>query len=321
MIDAAVNSLSLDSFEAALREKLARGDAATDGVVPILRYFLANERNSIFSDEVVASVHGMLADIARQLLGKLNEISGDTDWQDHAHDEIAALTDGFIENYAFVGHVHALALEWQFTHRLHTKLALDPVLSPLLQTLIASQDTPTSALAMKLLAAQARFCHSQRRMRLPLHELPADLLHNALLSMRTLASTETEVDERAAAAEAQIRADYDEAASRLGLISRLVEGLGNDATGALCVTHAGTAIFLSALAIGSGQGRDATVLSTDEAQVARLALALRSAGIKLQGIEEQLLALHPDICLPEGFDRLSSDRAAAILALASYQGA
>ncbi len=319
MIDAAANSVSLDSVEAALCEEMVRGDATIDTVVPILRHLLANDRNSTFSDEVVASVRGMLADIAGQLLSKLNEISGDTEGQDHDQDEIAALTAAFIEHYAFVGHVHALALEWQFTHRLHAKLALDPVLPPLLQALIASQDAPTSALAMKLLAAQARFCQSQRRMQLPLHELPGDLLHNALLSMRTLAGTETEADERAAAAETQIRAGYDEAASRLGLISRLVEGLGSGAVAALSIVHAGAAIFLSALAIGSGQDRDMAVLLTEEAQAARLALALRSAGVKHQSIEEQILALHPDICLPEGFDRLSSDRAAAILSAASYQ--
>jgi len=319
MIDAAANSVNLDSVEVVLREELARSDATIDTVVPILRHFLVNDGNSIFSDEVIASVRGMLSHIACQLLDKLNEISGESERREHGQDQIAALTEAFVENAAFVGHVHALAIEWQFTHRLHAKLALDPVLSPLLQALIASQDAATSALAMKLLAAQARFCQAQRRMELALNELPGDLLHGALLSMRTLAGTEPEADERAAAAEAQIRSGYDEAASRLGLISRLVEGMGSGAAAALSLTHAGAAIFLSALAIGSGQDRDIAVLSTDVSQVPRFALALRAAGLKQQGMEEQFLALHPDACLPEGFERLSSDRAAAILSVASYQ--
>jgi hypothetical protein len=320
MIDVAVQSVSLDSVEAVLREELARGDAMTGSVVPILRHLLANDQNSIFSDEVVAGVRGMLSDVARQLYDKLGEMSGDEGRQEHDQAEIAALTDAFIENSAFLGHVHALALEAQFTHRLHGKLALDPVLAPLLQALIASQDPPTATLAMKLLAAQARFCQAQSRLQLPLNELPGDLLHSALLSMRTLVGTESDADERAAAAEAQIRVGYDEAASRLGLMSRIVEGMGNGAAAALSVTHAGTAIFLSALAIGSGQDRDAAVFSTDEAQVARLALGLRAGGLRQQGIEEQFLALHPDVSLPDGFDRVSSDRAAAVLSVASYHG-
>jgi hypothetical protein len=42
------------------------------------------------------------------------------------------------------------------------------VLSPLLQALVASSDETTAALAMKFLAAQARFGQAQRRMRLAL---------------------------------------------------------------------------------------------------------------------------------------------------------
>jgi hypothetical protein len=132
MIDAPVNSVNLDSVEEVLREKLAHGDAMTDTVVPVLRHLLANDGNSIFSDEVVASVRGMLTDIARQLLDKLTELSGDNERHDHDQDETAALTDAFIESSAFVGHVHALALESQLAHRLHAKLAMDPVLPPLI---------------------------------------------------------------------------------------------------------------------------------------------------------------------------------------------
>ena len=54
--------------------------------------------------------------------------------------------------------------------------------------------------------------------------------------------------------------------------------------------------------------------STGEGQLARLALSLRAAGLKPQAIEEQFLSLHPDALMPESFDVLSVDRAAAILA-------
>lgn len=170
---------------------------------------------------------------------------------------------------------------------------------------------------MQLLAAQARFGQAQRRMTLPLAELPGDLLHGALVAMRTLAGAAPDPDTRAAAAEASIRADYDESRSRLGLVSRLVIGMGGGAVAALSVTHAGVAIFLTALAAGSGQDRDLIALSTNEAQLARLAVALRAAGLKLSAIEEQLFAIHPDTALPEGFDRLGVERAAALLGRAS----
>ena len=74
------------------------------------------------------------------------------------------------------------------------------------------------------------------------------------------------------------------------------------------------AFFVSALALASGQDRDMAVLATNEGQLARLALALRAAGLKPAGVEEQFLALHPDVALPEGFETLGADRAAALLA-------
>ena len=48
---------------------------------------------------------------------------------------------------------------------------------------------------------------------------------------------------------------------------------------------------------------------------ARLALALRAAGLKQQAVEEQLLALHPQSAIPTGMESLGADRAAAILAV------
>jgi hypothetical protein len=319
MIDTAAISVGLDSVEAVLREELARGQERAETLVPIMRHLLVNDSTSIFSDEVVAGVRGMMSDIVSQLLDRLAgpEVNGDND--DKRADEISELTGALVENFAFVEHLHALALEWQWTRRLQSKLGVDPVLSPLLQELIALQANATSVVAMKLLASQARFCQSQRRMQLSLFELPGDLLHAALIAMRTVAGTDPDTDERAAKAEAAVRREYDEATSRLGLLTRLVEGLGGGALAALSLSHAGPAMFLSALAIGSGQDRDKSVLSTDEGQAIRLALGLRAAGLKPKGVEEKMLSLHPDFILPEGFDRLNSDRAAAMLSLVSYR--
>lgn len=296
------------SVYAALHDELAHGDATLQSATPVMRHLLSGAQHAIFADEIVARVRGTIADLAHQLLCAANSSEPVT----HDQSTLDALGDALIEIPGFLGHLHALALEAQLAERLRERLSLDPVLPPLLQALLASADATTSALAMTLLAAQARFVQTQRRMQLPLNELPADLLHGALLAMRALAEAEPE----ASAAEAVIRASYDESRTRLALIARLVMGMGGGAVAALSLSHGGAAIFATALAIASGQDRDVVVLSTSEGQAVRLALTLRAAGVKQSEIEEQLLTLHPGIALPAGWHMLSADHAAEILAVA-----
>ncbi|GGZ95481.1 hypothetical protein [Novosphingobium arvoryzae] len=304
--------------EIALSDDLAHGDALIGTIAPILRHLLANDDHSLFSDEIVARVRGMMHDVARQLLDALSSAAGNPDQRDHPGEHYDAIVHAFIADHAFLSHAHALALEWQLTERLQGRLALDPVLSPLVQALIASPDGGTSAIAMALLAAQARFVQNQRRMQLPLSELPADLLHTALKALRAPEGIE---EIHRVSAETAIRVQFDESRSRLGLIERLIIGMGGGASAALSITHAGAAMFLSALSLASGQNRDTAVLSTNEGQLARLALALRASGLKAQAVEEQFLSLHPEVSLPEGFDMLGADRAAALLARsAAYPG-
>ena len=314
MIDQSAQSQSIGSVEAVLRAELARADEAAGTFVPILRHLLDNGANSIFSDAIVAGVRGMAGDLARQLLDARARSGGEAERIEHATEEIGALASAMTANPALLGHLHALALEWQLTQHMHSRLALDPVLSPLLQAQMASSDPETAALAMKFLAAQARFCQEQRRMQLPLTELPGDLLHGALVAMRTLAGVEA--DAEAAAAENAIRQEFNEARSRLGLAARLVSGMGGSAIEALSISHAGSALLLTALSLGSGQDRDLVALSTNDSQLARLALALRASGLKQPGVDEVFLALHPDVALPQGFDQLGPDHAAALLAAA-----
>lgn len=306
MSDAAANSWAPDSVESRLRDALAHGDAVLGSVAPVLRHLLASDDSGLFGDAILARVRGMIADVARQLCDHVRGAGGEGP-------DPVALTAAITDNPAFLSHVHALVLEWHLTELLQARLALDPVLSPLLQALIASPDETTAAHAMKFLAAQARFGQAQRRMRLPLAELPGDLLHGALLALRGVARTQAEAG---ATAEAAIRAGYDEGRSRLGLAARLVTGMGAGAVAALSLHHAGAAIFLSALATAAGQDRDLAALATSETQRTRFALALCAAGLKPAAIEEQLLVLDPDAVLPEGLDRLAPERAAALLAMA-----
>lgn len=298
------------TVEDVLLDELAQGDALLGTLGPILRHLLANDDHTLFSDEIVARVRGMVGDVARQLLIAQAEAAELGDARAFLNERLDELTGDLLESAAMLGHAHALALEWQLADRLQARNNVDPVLSPLLQELIASNDPAIASAAMTLLAAQARFVQSQRRMELPLGELPGDLFHFALLAMRTQASGGDDV---AARAEAGLRAGYDESRGRLSMIARLVTGIGGKAVEALAIENAGVALFLTALAIGSGQDRNLAVLATNDRQLARLALSLRASGLKPKAVEEQFLYLHPEVALPEGFDQLRPDRAAALL--------
>lgn len=320
MIETAAQ-LPTAEVEAVLRDELARGDALAGTIGPILRHMLANDEHSLFGEEIMARVRGMVADVASQLLDAQGQAAGQADDRDHPREAIEALAAEFVAHPGFLAHVHALALEWQLTERLQARLALDPVLSPLLQALIASPDAPVATGGMAFLAAQARFIQAQRRMQLPLTELPGDLLHTALLGLRSHAGDGDEAQAHASEAERAIRAQFDEGLSRLGLIARTVTGMGSGASAALNLTHAGVAIFATALALASGQDRDMAILATGEGQLARLALALRASGLKPEAVAEQVFVIHPEASLPEGFDQIGPDRAAALLAQsAAYPG-
>ena len=203
------------SVEDVLRLELAEGDAVIGTLGPILRHLLATGDQSLFSDETIARVRGMVEDIARQLLHALAAAEGVEASEDFVGARIDTLAEAFLGDAALLSHLHALTIEWQLAERLHSRNGVDPVLSPLLQALIASTDPDTAAAAMTTLAAQARFVQSLRRMELALAELPGDLFHSALVALRDIDSEGAEI------AEAALRANFDESRSRLGLLSRL----------------------------------------------------------------------------------------------------
>lgn len=290
-----------------LRDQLAQGDAFLESAAPILRHLLAGEHSGAFADEIVARVRGGVSDLTAQLLAVVAATPDPAAPDPETSDELSA---ALLHLPGLLGHLHALALEWQLTERLQARLALDPALPPLVQALLASEDETTSGLAMHLLAAQARFAQTQRRMQLPLHELPADLLHGALVTLRGVGGDESRVAE----AEAALRADYDESRTRISLAARLVTGMGAGAVAALAVPHAGLALFTTALALASGQDRDVVALSLGGASVTRFALALRAAGLKHEAIEAQLMMIYPDAPTGTEWDRIGPDRAAELLA-------
>ncbi len=315
-----MDQMAESGIEAVLAAELARGDVMMESAGPVLRHLLANDDSSLFGDEVIARVRGMIGHLADQLLDEMAGATECEDAQSYAEMRKEPLSAALIDSACLLAHVHALALEWQLTERLQSRVGLDPVLSPLLQALIASRDAGIAECAMAMLASQARFAQQQRRMELPLNELPGDLFHGALMTMRSMAG-EAE-DDAAAKAQAALRADFDESRSRLGLATRLVTAMGGGAVAALSVSHAGVALFLTALALASGQARSSAIMATNERQLARLALSLRAAGLKPAAIEEQFALIHPDIVLPQGLDALRADKASAMLSqgLPSFGG-
>ncbi|MCW1403336.1 hypothetical protein OKA06_13790 [Novosphingobium sp. MW5] len=311
MTDAPNSPASGEPIESVLRTELSHGDAMIGTIIPIMRHLLASDDHSVFSEEIVARTRAMLEDVAGQLLVARGEAVDAANAHDLDAAEVQALVTALCGDAALLAHVHALAIESQLTERLHARLGLDPVLSPLLQSLIASSEPAVSSAGMSLLAAQTRFNQAQRRMKLALFELPADQLYAAIVALRQHAGPG---DEGARIAEQRLCEGYDEGRSRLGLMARLILGLGGQAHSALSIEHAGVSLFLTALSIATGQDRALATLTTNEGQVARLALTLSSSGLKPGAVEQQFVALHPEISLPEGFDTLGPDRAAAILA-------
>jgi hypothetical protein len=295
-----------DAVEASLRGGLAREARALTAVVPVLRHLLGSEAQGLVSEAILARVRGMILDIAAQVLAA--RAGRDPAARAPGGDPAAldALADSLIGEEGLLAHCHALASESLIADRLQQRHAIDPVLSPLLQELIAAEDPAVAALAMTTLAAQSRFIQSQRRMELPLGELPAELFHALLGRVRDGADS--------SAGLARLQASYDEGASRLGLLARLVAAMRRGAVAALALDHAGLALFAAALASETRSPRGEVVLACQEGQGVRLALLLRAAGLAAPAIERQLVLAEPAARLPRTINALSPTRAAALLA-------
>lgn len=304
--------------ESMLREELAQGDNVLVSLAPVLAHLVATASNALFNDQVIASIRGRAHHVARQLLTADESAAASADVDTHAETAIEELADEMMSQQAFLLHCHALTIEAQTALELQRRSGIDPVVPPMLQSLIASSDAAIAAGAMAILAAQARFFRQQERMELPLQELPAPIFEQAIESWKSIAGSE----EPAAFArtEAGLRACYDEGAGRIGLLDRMIATLGKDAMTALSVGNGGLAMFSSAVAAATGQPRDRVIVATSEQQLGRLALSLRAAGLDPAQIEQQFHCLHPDVSLPEGFEALRQDRAREMLAQSHIAG-
>ena len=290
------------SVEAILRDELARENRALRSVAPVISHMLETPGHSLVNDAIVARVRGMVGDLARQLLG--GEPGA-------VHELVDQLGDRLSADSHILNHLYAVAMEGHLTERLEQRSSVDPVLSPLLQELIASDRPAVAELAMATLAAQSRFLQSQRRMALPLGELPAELFA-LIVSIFEEAQLGLDAHEVTRAGKYH-RAQYDEGAGRIGLCARLVSAMGKGSIAALELDHAGLALFATAISARARQPRAFAVLACHERQAARLALSLRAAGLDGEGVERQFLLLEPAELLPEGLSSVSSERARELL--------
>lgn len=295
-----------DPADHPLRAALARGDRAHARSAPALEHLLAAPDQSLIEEAVVAQVRGMLADLARQLVeARLRSRPIALAVQE-------AMLARLLQDGELRAHCQALALEWRLARKLEAGFSIDPVLSPLLQAWVSEGDAGIGSLAMAALAAQARFAQAQRRMELPLAELPAELFHAALAAGREVIPDGTpDADPQA---DARLRADYEEASSRLALLARLAREPGAQTTRVLAVEDAGVALWLSALAARSGESRDRTACAAADPHLGRLLLTLRAAGATPAEAERQALRVQPDAELPRGLEDIGTREAAQWLA-------
>lgn len=313
---AATSSESIDpqAIESLLRQDLFHADQAMLHMGPILRHLLQNDDRSIFSDEIIARVRGMLADVARQLVQAMGEAAGHADAAAWAREAGPGLAEMLAAKPPLLHYLHMLAVEWQLTEKLQGRLAIDPVLTPLLQDVIASPDPDLAARGMNLLAAQARFGQQVRRMQTPLGELPTELHEIALATMKDYVGDDAAGQAAAEMSEITLRQRRAVAASRLDLLAHIIAALGVDRPSTLQLDHAGAALFLSGLAVSAGLARETAIMCTTENQMPRLALSLVAANVRREGVVAIFSALHPDIAVPAGIERLDPARATALLA-------
>lgn len=310
MSDNGQSGASALSMEDDLHASLARGNVTLASATPILQHLLENHDRTMFSDEIIARIGGMVMHVARQILDLL-EANSEKEFDGSQFVDLSkAFASAISGNSEFLTHLHALAIETQMTERLSERSGLDPVLSPLLQDFVASGEEEVATAAMRALAAQARFVQHQRRMELPLSELPEPLFDLLLQYLDELGGQFVDTNKIAPS----LRAHYDPAKARTAQLCAVLKAMPYAPVHALEIDHAGVAFFLTALHLASGETRDVLALALCESQVARLSLSLRCGSAETSEISQLLSVLHPDVKVPEGVAGLDPTTAVAMLA-------
>ncbi len=236
--------------------ELSRQDAILGRAAPVMSHLLTSGEQTILSDEIVARTRGMLVGLAQQVLGREDAYLKPEDLARYRDLFVAQLC----ESRSIVEYCHALAAEWQVIKSLQSDHSLDPVLPPLFQQIIASSDSTLAGVGMQLLTAQSRFVRQQQRMAVSLDDLPPSLL-DRLLKLGRNVDTGQNV-EAYARLERAIREKYDESLSRPALLLRALRMMPDSLRdAAFAPLDSGLSLFLTNLAVTSGQDREAMTLS------------------------------------------------------------
>ncbi|HET9629049.1 MAG TPA: hypothetical protein VFP14_06140 [Novosphingobium sp.] len=284
-----------DEGMAAMAAELAREDRVREAIGAVLPHLVGGEDAMALGEEPVVRTRATLLSLADDLLRR----GGGTG-------NAATLHQALANSAALLAHCHGLALETATSERL-AAAGLDPVLSPWLEELLGGE-TGRAALAMRTISAQARFVARQRRMGADVAELPAELMHAALLALADLPGGPG--DQGAAA----LRAAYDEGRTRLSLLAQVVLAGSEFGERVLDPSAAGFALFATALAARSGAPRQEVLLASSTGQEFRLLLLMRAAGASAEATGSALALIHPEGRLPGDWLDISHEAAGALLA-------
>lgn len=276
--------------EAAMRELLAQGEQTRRSLPQQLRHRIGFADPSLFDDELIARTRGLLVHLTAQITGGRPVGSGTADHL-KARD---AILRALFDHPAMLAHCHALALEYRLTRRFGEQADIDPVLPPILQEMIASPNEATSRLAAAVLAAQTRFLNNMERMQLPLRQLPGELLHDVFAIGRQWLGEPIIAD----AVEQAVRTSYDEGATRVALLGRLVNTAEYPQARGWQLQESGAPLFLASLALGAGLSLHEAALLTTESQIVRFALTMRALRYNPGAINRNLYILHDEVALP-----------------------
>jgi hypothetical protein len=304
-----MGKLVMDRTEAtavgvSLQDEMARENRALRSLAPVIAHLLNSDGLGLVNDAIVARLRGMLGHIAKQLLHSLGDGSTPSASDAALHSTLVAQLGS---DESVTRHLYAVALEMHISQTLEGPGAVDPVLTPLMQELIASDRPDTAETAMAAMAAQSRFVQLGRRMELPLGELPFEVF-TAVLSHAGAADLGVDKSSITEAL-SKLRSEFDEGKGRLGLFARLVLSMQGGAIAALDIGHAGLALFASAVASQSRQSRDDMIFACHESQALRLALTLKACSLTQNETEAQLARLGGRATLPVEFDTISQTNA------------
>lgn len=129
MNEGALIEQAADTVEESLRDALANGDAVLATARPVLLHLVNNDRDTLFNDEIIARVRGILHDIARQWLFALAETAQLQNRERFVQDRVEICAGGLSENAELLAHAHVLTLESQLAERLQESSGIDPVLT------------------------------------------------------------------------------------------------------------------------------------------------------------------------------------------------